>query len=106
MNDDQLRALVRDAVARHLGRAAGPVLPGADAPGLHLPDAPGLRLPEAPGLPSQRWSPGPSGPGGTHPWQRHASHHLYVSLVNVDGSCVIEPAVACDHCGYCKSHGH
>ena len=23
-----------------------------------------------------------------------------------DGPCVIEPAVACNHCGYCKSYGH
>ncbi len=78
MNDEQLRALVRDAVARHLGQAAG------------LANA----------------LPGSSDPGITHPWREHASHHLYISLANVDGSCVIEPSVACDHCGYCKSHGH
>jgi hypothetical protein len=23
-----------------------------------------------------------------------------------DGPCIIEPAVACNHCGYCKSYGH
>jgi hypothetical protein len=23
-----------------------------------------------------------------------------------DGLCIIEPAVACNHCGYCKSLGH
>ncbi len=23
-----------------------------------------------------------------------------------DGACVIEPAVACTHCGYCRSLGH
>jgi hypothetical protein len=23
-----------------------------------------------------------------------------------DGVCIIEPAVACNHCGYCKSVGH
>jgi hypothetical protein len=23
-----------------------------------------------------------------------------------DGPCLIEPAVTCDHCGYCLSYGH
>ena len=23
-----------------------------------------------------------------------------------DGACLIEPAVACVHCGYCQSYGH
>jgi hypothetical protein len=23
-----------------------------------------------------------------------------------DGACVIEPAVRCNHCGYCLSYGH
>jgi hypothetical protein len=23
-----------------------------------------------------------------------------------DGTCVIEPAVRCTHCGYCQSYGH
>ena len=23
-----------------------------------------------------------------------------------DGPCLIEPAVPCDHCGYCLSYGH
>lgn len=37
---------------------------------------------------------------------RHASHSVYAGLVNVSDACLIEPAVPCDHCGYCKSHGH
>lgn len=84
MNDAELRAIVRDAVARHLGRPA-PTLPVADSGAAPFP---------------------PPGPSSVAPWRQHASHHLYVSLVNVDGSCVIEPTVQCDHCGYCKSHGH
>jgi hypothetical protein len=36
----------------------------------------------------------------------HASHAMYVSVVNVGEACVIEPDVLCNHCGYCKSHGH
>lgn len=81
MTDAELRALVRDAVARHLTRTAEPaVRPVAPLPPTTTIDA--------------------------VPWRGHASHQLYVSLVNVDSSCVIEPAVQCDHCGYCKSHGH
>jgi hypothetical protein len=83
MTDAELRAIVRDAVARHLGRAE-------------------IRTPAAPAGPAaSAHHPRPAAP-----WQHHASHHLYVSLVNTDEACVIEPSVACDHCGYCKSHGH
>jgi hypothetical protein len=37
----------------------------------------------------------------------HSSHGLF-NLVPGDpeGRCVIEPAVQCNHCGYCKSYGH
>jgi hypothetical protein len=86
MTDAELRALVRDAVARHLGRVTVP------SPG----SAPRAAVAAAP----------PHVPAVTHSWQAHASHHLYLTLSNADGSCVIEPAVPCDHCGYCKSHGH
>jgi hypothetical protein len=43
----------------------------------------------------------PPTPAATHP-----SHGIYVSIVNADNACVIEPSATCDHCGYCKSHGH
>lgn len=36
----------------------------------------------------------------------HASHGLLAVVASSDGSCVIEPAVRCNHCGYCKSLGH
>ena len=38
----------------------------------------------------------------------HASHALLalVSGGDPDGRCLIEPAVACTHCGYCQSMGH
>ena len=36
----------------------------------------------------------------------HASHAQYMTVVNVGDRCVIEPDVDCNHCGYCKSHGH
>jgi threonine dehydrogenase-like Zn-dependent dehydrogenase len=36
----------------------------------------------------------------------HPSHGVYVALVNLGEACLIEPAVPCTHCEYCKSHGH
>jgi hypothetical protein len=85
VTDAELRAIVRAAVARHLGGEAGSLAPARPTP------------PPRPVSPPDHRS---------GPWQQHASHQLYVSLVNVDSACVIEPAVTCDHCGYCKSHGH
>ena len=42
-----------------------------------------------------------SSPPGGH------SHGLFTMLPPTDdGSCVIEPAVPCTHCGYCQSMGH
>jgi hypothetical protein len=68
-NDEEaLRALVRDAVARHLQSAD----PAASRPLLVT---------------------------------AHASHYRYL-LPESDGPCLIEPAVQCNHCGYCQSHGH
>jgi hypothetical protein len=71
MTDDQLRALVREAVARHLGS--------------HEP------------------SPAP-----VAVLRQHPSHYRYAlaSGDDADGPCLIEPAVRCNHCGYCQSHGH
>ena len=33
------------------------------------------------------------------------SHQRY-ALPDSGGACLIEPAVSCNHCGYCQSHGH
>jgi len=77
MTDAELRALVRDAVARHLGRG--------------------------------NTGPDPALPILTEPVQapaRHASHAQYLTLINIGDACLIEPSVNCNHCGYCKSHGH
>ena len=38
----------------------------------------------------------------------HASH-VQLPLVrggDGDGACIIEPAVRCNHCGFCLSYGH
>ena len=44
----------------------------------------------------------PGAPGGQH------ASHLQLPLVSgdSDGACIIEPAVRCNHCGYCLSLGH
>ncbi len=35
------------------------------------------------------------------------SHGRFLQLSPAeDGQCVIEPAVRCNHCGYCQSYGH
>jgi len=88
MNEQELRLLVRAAVARHLGADAPMVSPGAVRP---VPAA----APHDQGRVSLS-----SGPSGL------SSQSLYAGLVNVGDSCVIEPAVSCDHCGFCKSHGY
>ena len=72
MNEQELRSLVRAAVARQMGTS------GPTSHDLHEPV----------------------------PLRVFSSHTLYTGLVNVGDDCVIEPAVKCDHCGYCKSHGY
>jgi hypothetical protein len=73
MNEDALRALIRQAVARQL-----------------TPEAPGTTRPTV-----------------TEPltFVMHASHFRY-ALPGSGEACLIEPAVTCNHCGYCQSHGH
>ncbi len=70
MTEQELRALVREAVARHLQ------------------------------------SPPP--PQRVDVVRTHMSHAQFVMPAGMDsdGPCLIEPAVACNHCGFCKSYGH
>jgi len=77
MNEDDVRALVREAIERHLGRPRGE----------------GVR---------PLFSMDPAAPS-------HSSHILLKVLPGSDvdeGMCVIEPAVRCNHCGFCQSFGH
>ena len=85
--------MVREAIERHLPRRPSAVsgLAGSRE-----------RAPAA--------STGVSGPrldvtSGALP---HASHAMFVFAAEPDGDgrCIIEPVVACTHCGYCKSLGH
>lgn len=73
MTEQELRQLVRDAIARHAGRPSRPAPPTVPA-FFHL----------------------------------HASHGMFTlpAGADTDGPCLIEPAVMCNHCGYCKSYGH
>lgn len=83
VSDEELRAMVREAVARHVASAQAPAA-------------------------RPRLSPPPPAPGHAS----HASHAIFVVLAGAadetDGSapCVIEPSVPCTHCGYCQSYGH
>ena len=78
MTEQELRMLVRDAIARHAATSsAAPPAPSRE--GLSIANA---RL--------------------------HSSHSIFPVAAGAegDGVCIIEPAVACNHCGYCKSLGH
>jgi len=76
MNEQELRTIVREAIARYSAGAT----------------------PE-----SRAVSPVPF-----TMIRQHASHALFAVPAGAEsgGPCVIEPAVACNHCGYCKSYGH
>jgi hypothetical protein len=78
MNDDDLRALTRQAIRTHMGGSPGaPVVrPNADA-------APGIELPLSISFGQYR-----------------------LERAKDDTACLIEPAVQCNHCGFCKCHGH
>lgn len=81
MNEEQLRALVREAIARHVGQP-----PSAASSHLVGP---------APSSAARSSNAG------------HPSHGLFVlAAANDSGACIIEPSVSCNHCGYCKSMGH
>ena len=103
MTEQELRALVREAVARQFAATAAPRAAGASAPPHSTPVA-------APS-PAAGATPMPTGPLGPH-----LSHARFVidrhltdrqgAADEAGGRCVIEPAVVCTHCGYCLSYGH
>ena len=99
MTEQELRALVREAVERHLhGGATG-------AAGSGEPRETSRPVREASGVSGAASSPRFGvAPGAVS----HASHLMFVFAAEADGDgrCLIEPAVACTHCGYCTSYGH
>jgi hypothetical protein len=77
MNDRELREMVRESIARHLGSET-----------------------------VRATATDTAGGGATHE-SAHASHQrLPLASGDEDGACVIEPSVRCNHCGYCLSFGH
>ena len=75
MTDEEIRQLVRRAIATHLGS-------------------------QAPAEP--RVAPHPAGGHAAHV----AFHRYQLPRSDGDTACLIEPAVTCNHCGYCQCHGH
>jgi hypothetical protein len=79
MTEQELRALVRTAIARV--RVTAPLEPSHPTHPSHLSHL------------------------------SHLSHPSHLTLAvlsgaDIEGPCIIEPAVMCNHCGYCKSMGH
>ena len=79
MNDEELRSLIRAAIQKHMSASA------PEAPPELRRDASGGGL-----------TPAVSISFGQYQLERPAG----------DTSCLIEPAVQCNHCGFCKCHGH
>ena len=75
MNEDALRAIIRETIARVAARD------GESLAIVAMTDEPRLQMPP------------------------HPSNYQY-ALPPSDGPCIIEPGVACNHCGYCQTHGH
>lgn len=78
MDEQQLRTLVRDAIARHLGPA-----PSTGA-------APVPAVPLASGA----------------VFEPIAVARFHVARPAGEVECIIEPTVACSHCGHCLCYGH
>lgn len=93
MNDDELRALIRAAIQKHTSAASS-----SDAQSDFASDF----AREIPGeLRRDRllaqYQPQPiSISFGQYQIERPAA----------ETECLIEPAVQCNHCGFCKCHGH
>lgn len=85
MNEEHIRALVREALARHLDVAGG--------------RAPGGGLAPHGGSPA---APSPSAFRGQLAFGRFVA----LAPTDPDAPCVVEPQVKCHHCGFCQSYGH
>jgi hypothetical protein len=88
MNEQELRSLVREAVDRHLGR------PQSQTSAVAFGSGPSGDVRRAGLL------------GPAHPHPSHVLLNVVAGSDADDGMCVIEPAVHCNHCGYCRSFGH
>jgi hypothetical protein len=115
MNEQDVRALVREAIERHLGRpdsATNRLRQGSgesrrSAFGAEAEVAP-YRIDSTPEAHVDRESPD-SRRARLQSSYGHPSHILLTVLPGSevdDGTCVIEPRVRCNHCGFCQSYGH
>ncbi len=77
MTDDELRTLVREAIARHLG------------------GDPARSTAAGTPVPAPLWRAHPS-----------FGKFLLPRGDDEGGPCLIEPTVHCNHCGFCQSYGH
>jgi hypothetical protein len=76
MNDQELREMIRESIARHTGARHAAAASRTDS---------------------------------SEPHSSFHTSHLRFTLLRSgddDGACLIEPAVQCNHCGYCLSYGH
>jgi hypothetical protein len=80
MNDDELRTLIRLAIQKHMS-ASGPE-------------------------PSQELRRDAAFTGGPQATVSISFGQYQLEPPAGDTSCLIEPAVQCNHCGFCKCHGH
>ncbi|OFW36356.1 MAG: hypothetical protein A3J29_00985 [Acidobacteria bacterium RIFCSPLOWO2_12_FULL_67_14b] len=81
MNDDEIRALVRVAIQKHLSAFA------RDESG------------------ELRRTPTEAAFGREGGWALSFGRYP-LPRAEDDTMCLIEPAVRCNHCGYCQCHGH
>jgi hypothetical protein len=92
VNEQDVRALVREAIERHLGRPdSAKLAPYRVEPRPNVDETPEFRKAR---LQSS---------------YDHPSHILLKVVAGSevdDGMCVIEPQVRCNHCGFCQSYGH
>ena len=84
MDEQQVRLLVRQAIARHMG-----------APQAPAPETRSAAVAPAPAMPVSAGA---------------AAHLAFARfpLVRAAGEteCLIEPTVTCNHCGHCQCYGH
>lgn len=86
MTDEELRSLVRAAVARHLSQPG----PATGAGGM---------------ISAYPRAEGPGFDPRANPSALPAFHRYALSRSDNDDACLIEPRVRCTHCGFCQSHG-
>jgi hypothetical protein len=92
MTDDEIRSLIRVAIQKHLGPGASPTdRRGGSSTFAQSATVDRLDPPAAP----------PQPPLLSISFGRYA-----LPRADDDTMCIIEPAVTCNHCGYCQCHGH